>query len=364
MKRKTQEQYIEELKIKNPTIEVVGEYSGANTKITHHCLIHDIYWDIKPDNVLRGQGCELCRREKISNWHYKTHDQYVAELAKNNPNIVAMEQYAGAKTPILHKCLVHNVEWKTSPENVISGNGCFKCKGNKIRNKLLKTHEQYINELNVINPNISVIGNYVGANTPTLHKCIIDGYEWYASPANILSGYGCPKCSKRFRRTHDDYAEDVAMINPDIEVVGKYIDIKTPILHRCKVDGYEWNTTPDNILHGSGCPQCQESSGERQVRQWLCNHNIEYVYQQTFDDCRDKHALPFDFYLPSYNAVIEYQGGQHYFPVKYFGGEEKFVLQQKHDKIKSDYCKANHIRFLAIPYTDDVGEKLNNFLFI
>lgn len=364
MKKKTHEEYVEELKIKNPTVEVVGEYVNAKTKILFHCLIHDAYWEATPFNMLRGSGCELCRREKIHNSRNKSHEQYVSEINNANPNVIVLEQYIDAKTPILHKCLIHNFEWKVSPDGILHGYGCPKCKSDAISNKLGKSHEQYVSELKEANPNIIVIGDYINANTPILHKCLIDDYEWNATPANILNGYGCPKCSQRFRRKHDDYVNDVALINPDIEVVGEYINARTQIAHKCKIDGCVWEAMPNNILHGSGCPQCQESSGERQVRQWLNNHNIDYVYQKTFYDCKDKQPLPFDFYLPAYNMCIEYQGGQHYFSVEHFGGEEKFSLQQKHDKIKSDYCKEQNIELMVIPYDKDVNEELNNFLFI
>ena len=51
--------------------------------------------------------------------------------------------------------------------------------------------------------------------------------------------------------------------------------------------------------------------------------------QKRFKDCKDKRQLPFDFYLPSYNVCIEYQGEQHYRPIDHFGAEVKFKQQVK-----------------------------------
>ena len=121
---------------------------------------------------------------------------------------------------------------------------------------------------------------------------------------------------------------------------------------------------PNSLLSGKGCPICSESHGERNARKWFEEHKIRYVSQKVFDDCKDKKVLPFDFYLPDYNICIEYQGEQHYRPIEYFGGEEQFKTQYKHDKIKRDYCKNNNIRLLEIPYWENVEETLNNFLFI
>lgn len=46
---------------------------------------------------------------------------------------------------------------------------------------------------------------------------------------------------------------------------------------------------------------------------FLSNHNIEYVPQMKFDGLYGigNRLLKFDFYLPTYNLLIEYQGEFH-----------------------------------------------------
>ncbi len=430
MKKKTHEEYVAELAIKNPAVEVVGRYVDAKTKIEHHCLLHDVYWDTQPINALLGRGCKLCGKERLHNYHQKTTEQYIMELREVNPFVIPKESYIDSHTPILHECTIHNIEWNISPTSALQGCGCHQCKSDKIRNRLSKTHKQYLEELKDINPNIEPIEQYIGANIPILHKCLIDEYEWNATPANVLCGCGCPKCGQRFKRTHDDYVRDVYEINsdievigvfsglqtpilhkckkhniewmaypefilrgcgcrecgnekikeklgktheqyvqelkevnPDVEVLGVYINSVTPILHKCLIDGYEWYTAPTTMLR-CGCPQCNESSGERQIRQWLKKHNITYVYQMLFANCRDVRPLPFDFYLSELNICIEYDGVQHFEPIDYFGGQESLEYTQKHDIIKNQYCVENNIKLIRIPYFKDVEEELNNFLFI
>lgn len=362
--KKTREEYVSELKIKNPTTILIGEYMGATHKTMHRCLLHNIDWEIAPTNALKGNGCIKCWKERKSKSLQKTHEQYVNEVSNINPNIIVMEKYINAKTPILHKCIIHNIEWKPYPEAILRGSGCPECGKEKIHNSLGWTHEQYIEELKIVNQNIVVLGVYVNTITPILHKCLIDGYEWKIEPSSTLQGVGCPKCAGNAKLTQDEYVYRVLLINPDIEVIGQYIGRFTPILHKCRIDGFEWMASPSNILYGRGCPQCQESSGERRVRQWLSNHNISYIYQKTFDDCKYKKTLPFDFYLPDYDIAIEYDGEQHYKPIKCFGGEEKFKKTIERDKIKNDYCECNNIRLLRIPYYANTEEELNNFLFI
>lgn len=102
-----------------------------------------------------------------------------------------------------------------------------------------KTHEEYKSELAKINPYIEVVDTYINAKTKILHKCKIDGYEWSVLPNSILNGRGCPKCGGTMQKTHEEYVSEVATINSNIEVVGAYVSNKLPVLHRCKLDGYE-----------------------------------------------------------------------------------------------------------------------------
>lgn len=106
--------------------------------------------------------------------------------------------------------------------------------------------------------------------------------------------------------------------------------------------------------HGQICEECSKtiSVGESKIKTYLENHNIEYISQKRFIDCKDTNTLPFDFYLPHYNMCIEYNGRQHYEAIDYFGGEKHYESQIKHDKIKANYCLNNKINLLIIPYWD------------
>lgn len=292
----------------------------------------------------------------------KTHEEYVSELAVINPSIEVIDRYMGARIPILHKCLIDGNQWKATPTNTLRGHGCPICAGN-----IQKTHEQYVNEVHNINPQIDVVETYVNALTPIKHKCKIDGYEWNPFPITILRGGGCPLCgiksSASLRsKTHEQYVIDCNLINPNIEVIGVYINCETPILHKCKIDNHEWLAKPNNILSGYGCPRCNESHGEKYIRNWLDINNIFYIRGYVFDDCKDKKALPFDFYLPDFNVCIEYDGEQHFKSIDFFGGEDRLRYVQCHDQIKSNYCKNNNIPLLRIKYDENIEEKLNSFI--
>lgn len=174
-----------------------------------------------------------------------------------------------------------------------------------------RTHEEYVAELAVKNPNITVLEQYINSKTPILHQCKIDNYTWKAAPHHILEGHGCPMCAGNARLTQEQYVGMVKNINPNIEVLEFYINATTPILHECKLDGYEWKARPYAILGGNGCPMCAGNN------------------KKTTE-----------------------------------GYKQELAKIQVHDQIKSQYCEDNNIRLLVIPYYKNIEEELNNFLFI
>ena len=110
---------------------------------------------------------------------------------------------------------------------------------------------------------------------------------------------------------------------------------------------------------GQRCPECTnlESHGERRVREWLENNNISFIPQYRFYDCRTTVPLPFDFYLNELNILIEYDGAGHYIPIRrgqmtYSDAVAALEQTQKRDTIKTDYCNANNIQLIRIPYWD------------
>lgn len=294
----------------------------------------------------------------------RIHDEYVLLVGIDNPNIEVVGEYINNRTSILHKCKIDGHIWSARPYSILSGKGCPMCAGN-----VKKTHQQYVQDLMLVNANINPIEEYINTDTPILHQCKICKHIWVIKPNHTLNGHGCPMCgfessADNKRKPQEEYVQELLYVNPNIEVVGKYINYITPLLHRCKKCGNEWDAKPCHTMRGHGCLVCNESHGERSISQWLDDNNIEYESQYRFEDCRNKYPLPFDFYLPQHNICIEYNGRQHYESIDFFGGEDAFKIRQQHDKIKKNYCQSNDIDLLCISYQQDIEEKLNKFLLI
>lgn len=118
------------------------------------------------------------------------------------------------------------------------------------------------------------------------------------------------------------------------------------------------------------CGCLKEFLGEEKIAKVLKDNQIIFERQKTFNSCKflDTNALAkFDFYLPDYNILIEYDGIQHYEP-RTFGGcsqeqaENNFKKIQLHDKFKNEWCKNNNIKLIRISYKNINKINLQNLL--
>ena len=98
------------------------------------------------------------------------------------------------------------------------------------------------------------------------------------------------------------------------------------------------------------CKKCigRESNNEYYIRKYLEEKEIDFIQEKRFDDCRNIKPLPFDFYIPSKNTIIEIHGGQHYYENTLF--DQSLKERQLIDNIKREYCIKNNINYIAIPY--------------
>jgi len=74
--------------------------------------------------------------------------------------------------------------------------------------------------------------------------------------------------------------------------------------------------------------------------------------EKILDKCRTKTSSRFDFYLPGYNLVIEYDGAQHFLPNHRFGKGLPLKEVKRRDARKNRLCKKLGIGILRIPYTE------------
>lgn len=281
----------------------------------------------------------------------KTSEEYYNECKEKGLDL-PIEDYVNNSTKIKHKCKQGHI-YKQRPADHLHGQGCPKCKGGVSYSSL-----DYYNECKSRGLDLPV-EPYVNAKTKIKHICK-QGHTYKQIPRNHLQGQGCPRCSKKHSYTPKEYCDLCELKGLDLPVED-YINTKTKIKHRCS-KGHIYEQTPSKHLEGRGCFICNESHGEKYIRNYLNSNSIKYIPQKKFQDLKDKTYLSYDFYLPDYHILIEYQGIQHYTSSEYFGGDKQLEKQQEHDRIKRRYAKDNGYRLLELKYTLNTQELVDKYL--
>lgn len=186
----------------------------------------------------------------------KTHEQFLNEIGNINPNIEIIEKYKGCKEKIEVKCLICGNVWRAAPSKLLIGRGCPKCGRKKAAEARRNSFDKVQKKLHEINPNIEITGEYVSVDNPIDCKCLKCGFIWKPTLSNLYAGKGCPKCSGRYQRTHEEFVNELHDISPNIEVISTFINTSTKVRCRCLECGYIWESVPSSLLRGTGCRNC------------------------------------------------------------------------------------------------------------
>ena len=82
--------------------------------------------------------------------------------------------------------------------------------------------------------------------------------------------------------------------------------------------------------------------------------NIQLQFKQEW--CQKKRALPFDFYIPEYNIIIELDGPQHFIQISNWDSPEE---QFKNDKYKEKCANDNGFSIIRLLQEDVCNDTYN-----
>lgn len=239
------------------------------------------------------------------------------------------------------------------------------------RKPMAKTNEQFTKEFYSLfnREEYILLSEYVSNHKYVTYYHTVCGETNSSTPASLLGGHGCICKQRNSNKVY--FEEFMARLNTMgeglyvLEEGSEYIDTRTKVLLRHLECGNTYSTKPLNFFNGRRCPFCANkgnSKGERMVEQVLNTLGIEYLEQATIVGMVHKKQLYYDFLLDDQDVVIEYQGIQHYEPVEYLGGFEKFKSQLVRDKIKAKYAEDNGYKLVEVPYKLDTYTKVLKYL--
>jgi hypothetical protein len=279
-----------------------------------------------------------------------------ANFVHNYKYDYSLVNYVNNETKVKIICHEHGVFEQEPKKHINRKQNCPKCSGHKI------DYQLFVQKSKEIHNNKYDYSSVIFTNSTTKVKIMCPEHgEFIQTPNAHLSGKECFLCSGTPKKTIKQFISEAILKHDDkynYSLVN-YVNNETKIKVICPEHG-EFMQTPASHLSGSGCPKCRESKGEKKIREYLIKNKINFIPQKRFIDCKNILPLPFGFYLPDYNTCIEFNGRQHYLPVKVFGGVVGFNKTITNDKIKTKYCVDNKIKLKIIKYDEDIIDKLNN----
>lgn len=286
--------------------------------------------------------------------------------------ILLEDEYIGNKVKMRAKCPHHpDKELWLKMNDVASGRGCKYCgierRVNQRRVDFNRVRSAFKNKGYTL---LSTKKDYVNAMTKLAYICPNHPNEiQYITYASISDGHGCRKCANELNAEHQK--KDFVFIQQYFRDVGytlltpaeDYKNSSTKLKYICPKHPDEIQETTWSNFYGrkTRCRYCasQNSKGEQQIAAYLKSNAIEFVRQKRFSDLRNpvtNYQLPYDFWLPRFNLLIEYQGGYHDGKVHERNPrkqtEQDLVRQHYRDNLKRQYAKEHDYQLLEIWYWD------------
>ena len=302
-------------------------------------------------------GCKYCHGHTPPEWYI------TKKIQEINPDIELLEPYENMTKRIKCKCKKHDYISTKSVQEILLGRGCKYCGAEKLSDQHFLSDKEVQERISEKYPHIKLI-KYYGINSKDT--------EWLCTKHNIKfnkvlstmlrsDDSGCEICYKErmrnnFGLSQDEFIARLYSVHPELDIVGEYNCMSEEILIHCNTHNYTFKTRPSDILRRvSCCPKSFKTYKEEAMCTLIESWGYKISRQHVFDNCKDTRVLKFDCYLIDFNTVVEYDGENHFHPVK-FGTQseeeaiEKYEYTKNHDRIKDQYCMNNNINIIRVPY--------------
>ena len=282
---------------------------GLTAKIIRYNNANDIDVEFEDGYIAPNMKYSCFRQGEISNDPLiKVGDgssirkSIMDKIIENNPNlIIDFDNIKNKKIRAICRSNSHEGIYsiyslsRKSPNR--TGGGCAKCANCK-----LKVNEEFDSELANITSSLVRASDYKGVFKPIRIHCLkCDGY-FESTPHTILKTSN-PTClienPKLF--SHDIFVEKLSKLKPQIEVMGKYINIKTSIAVRCKKHQIVYMARPESLLYGKGAG-CKECNNENMRKMRILSQD-EFIERMKIINKKIE-------------ILGEYRGGKEYVAVK------------------------------------------------
>lgn len=374
MKRKTVEEFIAEVRVIHG---VRYDYSNVSyktlqDKVQIGCEIHGQFMQRAVEH-LAGKGCSKCGRIKAAKSKTLTLDKFISQArgVHGNKYDYSKTVYKTKHLKITITCPRHG-DFIQKAANHINGNGCRICMQESLRERFAMTQDVFLAKVRKLYGDTLNYGDihYINCHEKVALTCLKHGpFNQY--PLHLMRGVGCPTCGKNrtqasLRMPIEEFisrANEMHISKYSYKDVS-YKNLRESVKINCSKHG-SFEQMAYSHLSGVGCPKCNSSKGEREIIKWLAEKGVDSIHQWIEHDCIIN-VLPakFDFYIPSIKTIIEFDGEQHFIPVRFGNAlsvekaQERLEEQQITDYIKNDWAEKGGYKMVRVKYDDDVYEAL------
>lgn len=286
----------------------------------------------------------------------RTHEEFINLMNTKNPNIEIVGKYINAKTKIQCICKIDHYEWQADPDHLLGDRGCPMCAKIKRNNShKKKTHEQFVEECKIANPNIEILRTYNGVINDIKCRCKICGGVFVRKASKIIGGRGCPICAGT-----EIYQgiNDIATTHPQLTVYFKnkedaklYSRGSTSMIKlKCPNCGYEKNEMVSKFASRGymSCPKCSDgiSYPNKFARAFLNQLDVENVIYEYSPEWAKPYRYDNYFEYKGKKYILEMDGGFHY--IKYYKSNLSLEETKARDKVKDNYAESNDIIIIRI----------------
>jgi len=351
-------------------------YINQNTNVIIICPKHGEFTQMPVAHIHGLSGCSKCSQN-----YTLTKQEFLEKVNKVHNNFYNYDllNYKNGKSKIKIICPKHGEFVQQASEHSY-GKGCAKC-GTE---RMVKSHklslEEWVERANEVHDNYydySLISKdklkNQSSKVPII--CPEHGVFYQCFCNHVSQKQGCPVCGRvtagqshatqlsevleEARQAHGE-KYDYSLITKD-----NYKNKSQKVKIICPEHGIFEQSMTNHTNQKQGCPSCRESHGEKSIARLLEKADIKHIREKRFDECKHKNSLPFDFFLPELNILIEYDGEQHFKPLRFLDkvrAEKKLKELQDRDKIKTKWAKDSPYTLYRITYKENVEDKMNEII--
>lgn len=246
-KRRTHEEFVAEMKVLHPDIEVIGKYSRIDRKILIRNKFGLLFMSAR--DLIKGNTPSIMTA--VNQTEY-----FKAEMAEIYSDLEIIGEYSGARNPILVKDKYG--EMRSVPTNMRRG------KIPSIQSAVDKTSYW-------VNKAVEVHGNkydyskveYINDSSLVTIICHKHGEFQQAPYVHVSNECGCRRCGVEKAHDKQRYSKDIFITKAKVKHGNKYnydkvvyVNSKTKVKIYCNTHKKYFTQKPSNHLFGEGCPDC------------------------------------------------------------------------------------------------------------